>query len=247
MKKDKTILIIGDSWGVPNYEGPQHGDDPDTHTEYRLRQLGYKVYNCAINGGSNCRSIDLARAYLNGEKITLEPVNLNNTYHKNNEPGYIDVVNPKIDWIVWFHTEVFRGRYYKPWKTIDENILNAHNDYKNAADFFSTLNAKVAIIGGQAPVLTDILSLYIKPDFMIEDWRSDIIGKKLPPIYTFTHVEWIEKSPDTIEYKNNLLAKHKIIMDAMRDSKDFPDNCHPGSEAHKSLTNKLHEVFQGSI
>ena len=246
----KTILIIGDSWGVPNYEGPFHGAEPCEHTEYRLRQLGHKVYNCAMNGGSNCRSIDLARRYLKGERTTLEPIYLHNTYHKVNEPEYIDIVNSKIDWVVWFHTEFFRGEFrgefYKNKHRLLDDITPklAHLDYKNASDFFKTLDAKIAIIGGQSPVVTDILYEYINPNFLIQDWRSELIGIKLPEVHTHSKVEWVENSSDTIDYKIELLEKHSILASAMRNSEYFTDNCHPGSKAHQELTSILHEVFQ---
>jgi hypothetical protein len=55
----KNILILGDSWGVPNYYGPP-GVAPEYHTEFLLRDLGYTVTNCAANGGSNIDSIERA-------------------------------------------------------------------------------------------------------------------------------------------------------------------------------------------
>lgn len=242
----KTILIIGDSWGVPNYEGPDCGAYPSEHTEYRLREMGYKVYNCALNGGSNCRSIDLAKSYLKGEEVTLEPRYLINGYHEVNEPGCIDEANPQIDWIIWFHTEFFRGRFYEPGNAIEDSIRDcAHKNYEYASDFFKTQNARLAIIGGQSPVVTEILSKYIDPHFMIKDWRSEILGVKLPEVHTLSKVEWVEESSDTTEYKLALLEKHKIVMDAMRDKRKlFPDCCHPGRKPHDMLASKLHEVFE---
>ena len=45
----KKILLLGDSWGVPNYNGLP-GISPDQHTEYLLINLGYEVVNFSMNG-----------------------------------------------------------------------------------------------------------------------------------------------------------------------------------------------------
>jgi hypothetical protein len=87
-----NVLIIGDSWGVPNYP-PAHygdidrdhiGDPPEIHTEFLLRSLGHTVVNCSMNAKGNLTSI------LKG----IEHVQSN-----------------RVDWIVWFHTEMLRDAY----------------------------------------------------------------------------------------------------------------------------------------
>ena len=80
-----NILIIGDSWGVPNYPpydlNLQHyGDPPETHTEFLLRAQGYKVTNCSIDASGNLKTILAGIKYAETESV---------------------------DWIIWFHTEMF--------------------------------------------------------------------------------------------------------------------------------------------
>ncbi len=245
----KTILMIGDSWGVPNYTiVKKTGESPETHTEYLLRAKGYNVYNCSLNGSSNCKAINLAKKFLNGDRVVLEPRrgshNLNPSNIKTYRgPTYSTSIDKDatIDVIIWFHTDFFRGPYYDPEKSINDNIkYSAEKNYSLAADLFNQCpDAKIIVIGGQSPVLTEILYQHIIPDYLIEDWRSEIIGTKLPEVYTLSTLLIIEKSPDTLDFKLDLLEKHRIIMDAMRNSPDFPDNKHPGANAHKKLTERL--------
>lgn len=242
----KTILLLGDSWGVPNYEGPP-GDSPETHIEYRLRQLGYKVYNCSMNGGSNLTTIDLARKFLSGEPTVIEPIFLNNKLYTYGQFTTIDNKNPKIDVIIWFHTEFFRAhRYDFVNKTVAENVVEAANhDYQYVSDFIKNYpDAKLIVIGGQSITVTPILLQYLKPDLLIEDWRSEILGTKMPEIHTLTKPnDWVSRGPDSMEYKLDLLDKHKIVLDAMLSSPDFPDKCHPGGNAHAKLTERLHNLM----
>lgn len=243
----KTILMIGDSWGVPNYEGPP-GDDPHTHTEYRLRNLGYKVYNCSMNGGSNMGSMELAEKFISGEKVVLEPISLNNRFYPYGIPTVIDDKDCKIDVIIWFHTEFFRSeRPNFMNKTVAENISDgAHHDYAYAKNFFAKFpDAKIIIIGGQSIVVKDVLYQYINPDYLIEDWRSEILGKKMPEVHTLTKPQkWVGRATDGKDFKIDILDRTMVVLNAMRDSPDFPDDCHPGGRAHEVLTNRLHSVMQ---
>lgn len=244
----KTILIIGDSWGVPNYEGTP-GSPPETHTEYRLRELGYTVYNCAINGGSNSKSANLASKFLSGEPTVLEPIYLINKLYPEGIATTVDK-DLKIDVIIWFHTEFMRGEYKFDFvnTSIEQNIIHgAQHDYTIVRDFLNERpHAKLVVIGGQSPVITDILYQYLTPDLVIQDWRSELLNMPLPTVHTLIKPElWVEPSRvDTMDYKLKVLEDHKIILDAMQNSDLFPDNCHPGGVAHEQLTTRLHKQFQ---
>jgi hypothetical protein len=102
------------------------------------------------------------------------------------------------------------------------------------------------VIGGQSPVITDILYQYLTPDLVIQDWRSELLNMPLPTVHTLIKPElWVEPSKvDTMDYKLKVLEDHKIILDAMQNSDLFPDNCHPGGVAHEQLTTRLHKQFQ---
>lgn len=242
----KTILMIGDSWGVPNYEGLP-GDPPETHSEFRFRELGYKVYNCSMNARGNLAPLDLAKKYLSGETVILEPIQLYNESRSQGLPKVIDIVNPKIDYIIWFHTESMRELQNKK-VTLNENIKNAACEtYIMMKNFFKEHPlAKKVVIGGQAPIVADIYDKFLSPhvDYIIMDWRSEILGVEMPEVHTLTHTHWVDDSPDTTEFKLDLLEKHDIILKAMADSPYFPDNCHPGGIAHGKLVDRLHKFFQ---
>lgn len=242
----KTVVIIGDSWGVPNYEGPRCGAEPHEHTEYRLRELGYRVYNCALNGGSNIMSTQHAIDYLSGKMVTLEPKSLVNNFHKQNSPTIIDEVYPKVDFVVWFHTESLRN-FYNDQMTINENLYEGYKqDYEFVQKFVNSLNCKLIVIGGQAPIYSPLFYNYFNPFSVIEDWRSDIVGFKLPTVYWLTRTEWVDKSLDDRETKLDYLNKASKCFDAMRDSPNFIDNCHPAGIPHSNLSNLLHKIFQNT-
>ena len=230
-----NILIIGDSWGVPNYYGSP-GVDPQYHTEYLLRSYGYTVYNCSINGGSNLIAIDRVKQFLSGYPIT---------HPAGNPMGEItfNVTNPKIDWVVWFHTEFYRdfdmtGLYF------EESIKNfAHETYRKMSEFFKELDCKVAIIGGQACIRPEIYE-YMTPDFIIEDWKAVIANRELPKVYTFRTADWIERLADDTDKKLEILKTHYVLHEVMGGGNpDFPDRCHPGIRPHSELSKRLRKLF----
>ena len=220
-----NVLIIGDSWGVPNYPSPdstfQHyGDPPEYHTEFLLKNLGHSIYNFAKNSGSNLQSIYTARKFLDSTDI-------------------------KVDWIIWFHTESLRDRsiidlenFYIP-AVLDQlyNII-----YIEFEKLRAQTAAKAIVIGGQSPI-TDQFYQIVNATYTIKDWRSEILERPLDPIHTLCHLDIIEKSSDSIEYKNRLLKNHKLILDLMKTSDQFPDNCHPGRHAHKNLVDRLQALI----
>ena len=234
-----NILLIGDSWGVPNYYGSP-GVDPEYHTEYLLRGYGYNVYNCSLNGSSNLTAIDRVKQFLSGYPIT---------HPAGNPMGEItiNVINPKIDWVVWFHTEFYRdfdvtGLYY------EESIKRfAHITYQRINELFKELDCKIAIVGGQACVHPDLYQ-FITPDFIIEDWKSSITKNVLPKVYTFRSVDWVENLADDKDKKLEILKTHYVLHEVMGSGNtDFPDGCHPGIRPHKELCEQLDKLFKGEV
>ena len=237
-----NILILGCSFGVPNYRGPgQH-----EHTEFRLRKLGYTVYNCSLNGGSNLRTIDLAESYLNGEGVILEP-----RFVKRRTPGvdhteYINPINPKIDWVLWFHTELARDASDTELSSgAISHVLNtaAEKVYNTYAQFIKKLGARVAVIGGAGDVLP-ILYQHIQPDFCIPSWRNYIFKESLPSMNFLGKLEKLNLVQDTTENKMLLLQQHEFMRNKLANSNFFPDGYHPGAGPHSGLTEVLHRVFQ---
>lgn len=236
----KTILIIGDSWGVPNYYGPP-GVEPGFHTESILKELGYKVYNCSQNGAGNIQSLNKAKQFLQGHPVSDT---------RGVDSIVLDDKNIKIDFVVWFHTEFFRDEKPDPRLTLENNLKwMSKRHYKAFADFFKELSAKVIVIGGQTPIRDELFE-FIIPYFFIKDWKSVILRTDLPKVYCLGlngKNAWIDELSDSTEDKIKALEEISLIYDAMRDSPHFPDHCHPGVLPHKHLTETLHRLFNESV
>jgi len=248
----KNILIVGDSWGVPNY--PKGYDTlPEHHTEYRLRDLGYNVFNYSLNGGSNIDTINYAVSAIENKKPRPEEdtSGKRKTYadpaigpEKIPEPNYR---GEKIDWIVWFHTESIRSAIYPVlfrWIRLEDiHELGSKTSYR-AFKYLVEIcgNPKTVVIGGQAPV-DPMLYDYHKPTHVIEDWRSEIVGRKLPRCVSLSRLDIVESSNHSTEEKLEIMNIHSQIYDAMSNKEQFFDRCHPAATSHKQLTNRLHTWF----
>ena len=218
-----TIVILGDSWGVPNYEYEiAGGDPPSEHLEHHLRSSGYDVVNFAENGKGNLESIERALEYSRQHRV---------------------------GWLIWFHTEVLRDRYIldldQPYTIESITQRLARETYRRFRQLRNSTECRSIVIGGQAPVMP-LFKNTIKVDLLIEDWRSDILGQKMPPIHSLCHVDLIENDlcKDSYEYKVKLLKQHGRILRAMKKSKDFPDNAHPGAKPHRKLAKTIKKLIK---
>ena len=208
-----NVLIMGCSFGVPD-----NGCPSESHTENQLKLRGHKVINCARSGSSNLESLALA------EQLC----------------GFLPY---KIDWIVWFHTELIRDMSYLYQYSSYSFEATANLIYKNYSQFAKKHNAKLAVIGGAAPVHPTLFE-YIQPDFCIPSWFNKILNLNLPQIQTLSRLDMIERlqgiGPDI---KLKILGEHEEILNALEASDDFPDNYHPGIRPHVELANELHQAF----
>jgi hypothetical protein len=254
----KNILMIGDSWGVPNYNSDWN-TLPEAHTEYRLRNLGYKVFNYSLNGGSNIDTIEYARVSITSDSsdpsFLGEIGNKRNTYASKDgdlrqipEPNYN---REKIDWIIWFHTESIRipiNTFYYPYTTMqDLHDFSIGISYRAFANLVNVCkNPKTIVIGGQAPIDSRLFD-YHNPTHVIMDWRSDITGRKLPFCHSLSRLETLKEMHHDKDTMLKYMDDHKIIYDSMLDEKLFFDRCHPGSIPHEQLTSKIHSWIQDAI
>ena len=209
-----NILILGCSFGVPD-----NGCPAEFHTENQLTLLGHTVYNCARQGASNLESLIITQSLLENEPL-------------------------KIDWIVWFHTELVRDigflctDTYSP--TFNEAAAAVYKEYKK---LIQKTEAKIAVIGGAGPV-HPILFDYIQPDFCIPSWFNEILNLTLPQIQTLSRLDVIEKMQGIgNDIKLKILLQHEEILNALEASDDFPDNYHPGARPHIELAQRLHKTF----
>jgi hypothetical protein len=216
-----NILILGCSFGVPNYYGSP-GVPAEHHVQFLLTNAGHTVHNCAENGGSNLNSLNRAKTYLSGEAI--------------GHPAYgcseqIAGCSVDIDWVIWFHTEIFRDP--------DSNAREIYSEY---AKFFAAHNSKIAVIGGAGDTCT-FLTEYITPDFYIPSWRQYLLGDDLPTSNTLWTKTAIVNSNQSKEEKMDQINSDLLIRKRLQESDYFPDGCHPGTYPHCDLFNQLQKVF----
>ena len=230
-----VILIVGDSWGVPNYYGLP-GVPEEHHTEFLLRNSGHTVYNCAINGGSNLESLARAKSFVDGKQISPCPVS----------DATISYEQP-AEWLIWFHTEFFREKNLVNYKhTIDRNIRDiAHTVYSEYCSFIKDNNLKLCVIGGQSQLEPELFD-YMDPVFYITDWRSTIL-KTVPP--KSSHLlsksfDWVPALVKDRQGAIKVLDEQAQILDLMQKSEHFPDDCHPGTIPHRELALSLRHLIR---
>ena len=250
-----NILMIGDSWGVPNYSTAWPDCSYTDHTEYQLQNLGHKVFNCSMNGCGMIETIAYARSLVDlsydnpSMKATIE-FKRDTFDHSPNGIKKVPVPNYKgehIDWVVWFHTEPMRSLFQEDahdWITLEElHNIGCHIGYRAFINLLKFLpGVKTAIIGGQS-IVDPILYQYHKPTFIIEDWRSEIIGRKLPRCVSLARLNLVEKFYDDTEAKIKILDAHREVLGAMQVKELFFDGCHPGAKPHHELAERLHNEF----
>lgn len=246
--------MIGDSWGVPNYSSDWKNCSYEVHTEHQLVKKGYKVFNYSLNGGSMLETIEYAIHSIQNKKmpIFLEGAikEKRNTYNKGEgikEMPVPDYRGQKIDWIVWFHTEAVRDQTYpqlNPYLTLEElHTLGSTVAYRAFKKLVGLLpGVKTAVIGGQAPI-DKLFFKHHKPTFAIEDWRSEIVGNKLPRVYTLANIDLLDSCYTDKDTKIQLMKDHQTVFDAMMNTDLFFDRCHPGIP-HIALAERLHQAFQ---
>jgi len=210
-----NFLIIGCSWGVPNYFGPP-GDPPESHIEFRLRSAGHNVFNCAQNEGSNLLSIEHAKLFLKGDCISHPAANTIK----------LENLETKIDWIIWFQTEFIRDeKVVLHSRRKIENI--ARHTYSTFKDFIVPLGSRLALIGGNSD-LHPCYREYLNPDFVIPSWSSLILNEKI--------VELDINDPE-VEFK--FIDNEMRLQKLKSKSSLFPDCSHPGSVAHSNLVEQF--------
>lgn len=233
-----NILMLGCSYGVPNYYGPP-GDPAETHLEYRLTKAGHTVYNLSLNGGSNFSVFSRLEDYLNGHEVVKN-------YHKQiilEKPE-----NFKVDLIIWFQTSVLRD-YSHSEGTLNERCIDlAHSTYKRLSDIREKLNDPPLIaIGGTAP-LYDFFSEYVESVLVIENLLEFLLKQPVP----FSHlagaiIHVLEKAAEKIDILPQELEDANVILDLMANSDLYPDNCHPGGQVHQILFDHISEVINNRL
>ena len=214
-----NILLLGDSWSYswPVVNGPINYCECDI--EHALLGKGHFVVNKSYYGGSNTMTLS---AGLN----------------------FIESSNFKPDLIIWLCTELSRETQH--YKINDDNYYvmldNIHREIlKLVIKLKEKANCKWAIIGGHAPVYN--LEDYKWANFIIEDWRSEILGVKLPACHSLSFQQRLYEQRstyglDTVEAE---LKKYDEIINAIKNAPGwvFPDGVHPHNKFGVELVDRI--------
>lgn len=208
---------MGDSWGK-------------TNLEYLFLKNNHLVINKSIFGGNNNDSLSEGRRFLVDSKHFLE-----------------------IDIIIWFQTEFMRDvASYSSGNNIDLS-----KGYVNVLDQIHKFNhekiigikelspkSKWVIIGGHAPLYKS--HDYSWADIVIEDYRSELLGIKLPFCHAMTPEIISEYSAKFgLDVLEDELTKYEIIIDSVHKRRDlFTDGTHPGVDCDEKLFNRIINYFK---
>jgi len=215
----KNIVIIGDSWSTSERQGYVEGYKP---LEFELMNAYTNVY-AKGHGGSN------------------------NLYELYQFYYFLSNINFKVDHVIWFHTELMRdvsclGDNYGH-MTVDQYLDRiAEYTYNIARGIHSEYpKIKWTIIGGHEPIVRrkDLLSF---ATVLIEDWRSELLGRKMPYANFLGHIGHLEKNIKQIGVQRieEEIDKRDTIMKACEECKElFYDGIHPNSKAYNMLAQRL--------
>lgn len=218
---NKKIWIWGDSWAEPIHDNPLPDSDPTGHITQLLINKNYNVTNYGKSGEDNLYSFHLCK----------------------NIP-----VKEHPDYIIWFHTECFRTKEKtnKSWYIKDELKRLSESIYSQISSFIINSPAKLITIEGQSVVYQENYKKYLEDCtyYFIKDWRSELVGKQLPECHFISCWHHLEHNClDSYKTKLKILDDVKNIVNATADHYHFPDQGHPGNEAHKLLLDKILQII----
>jgi hypothetical protein len=220
----KNIAIIGDSWSIGVHTGHVSGFKP---FEYTLMNKKNTVYSRGHGGSNNLYELTQFEYFLDNTKDIF-----------------------KIDLVIWFHTELMRDRsnFYADPKDLDVGLSNiAKETYETATAIKNKYpKMKWAIIGGHEPIVKHC-EMLDWVDFMIKDWRSELVGEKLPYTNFLGHVDFLEKNVgviDSIRIEEEIEYRNKIIEVCKKREDIFFDGIHPNSKAFNELALRIKKHFK---
>lgn len=249
------IAIVGDSWADPGLFDhlpsiPCKGYSKQGHIDGRLRARGYTVGNFSRSGASNLYTW---RQFAQAPRETW-------------------------DWIIWFHTELSRDwnwpnidaeccglrctfaadlkPSYQAWNysaSIEHAALTVYSEI--AAALKAHADSKLMVVEAQSVCLEPQFSQWITPHYWLRDWRSELVGRKLPASQLITTLSssrswcrdglFFDRCQDHHEVQFGLLAAVEENIAAMDQSPWFVDRAHPGDRAYAALFDRIQPVLEG--
>ena len=219
------ISIIGDSFGHPVLGGDYHRDryQESDHTENQLRdRYGYSVRNYSMGAISNLEAIG---------RFTSNPPR-------------------QCDLIIWFGTEAFRDWHHSETHPFgihtktQELMLSAYRQFELARSHY---DAHCILIGGQAPLHPVRAGIVNSVLWELPDWRAELLGQpNLEGTHLLCHPYIFGSKGCTDSTKTQLEQANTVTqwVDLMNGHVHFPDDCHPGGRAHRSLAKRIHKIIQ---
>ena len=223
------IIILGDSWGEPNWRGPQYNDrhspsfTAQGHSANLLAQRGYTVFNYSESGRGNMTTW-----------LKLQ----------SNPP-------PRADHVIWFHTEIARDfsqdQVGDLWTELDTTADRVYSRISGILTQYLE-GVPLTVIEGQSQCHQPQFDHYIKDCHVIKDWRARLLGQdSLPYTPLLAQIcgtgDPFARWTNSTEEKSQWITDTELVLDLMKHSDLFPDNAHPGDLAHLELTNQLCELI----
>lgn len=224
------IVILGDSWGEPNWRSPQPGYTEQGHITHRLRSWGARVSNYSISGGSNHST------WWNWRNHGSDPA----------------------DWIIWFHTDIARDFNWprlhgidrdQPWSLESTLDATAASVYQRCQSVWRERGSSpLILVEAQSCRYRPLFDRYFQPQHVIEDWRAQLVGRPMPKSQIIGPMvaqgsDFFRNCRDTREQQSLYIDQVETIMAAMNSSDLFLDNCHPGDQAHGQLFDRVIDLL----
>ena len=233
------IIMIGDSFGMPNYAGPP-GAPPETHVEFLLKERKYDVENLSIAASNNTTHLHQLERWIARNPTT------------------------QIDYILWFHNSCSHNIIIPnvPFKTNEAIEKYLKESYKKAQLVKQKTTAKWFVIGGGG-ALPDYFFQYKIHDYAIPDWKSKILKEYLPNLLP-PHQRGLDVQAGATSQKMTELLTHDLNTDdksfrktfnsvsgsirlkVLRQKLLFPDGGHPGIDPHRDLFLELIDWFNAN-
>jgi len=217
------IAIIGDSWAHrPDQDLP--GYTKEGHWVTDLIKAGYLIEDYSLGGSSNWASW---RRFRDSDKT-----------------------NP--DWIIWMHTELGRDwRIAVPatrWQMESRLSEIACWVYDQVTMIMrDNPSTKLMVIEGQAPRAEPWFSERIRPDYLIEDWRAQILGERLAVSQIWgcliSDPDFLKDCTNPIQEQIQWVEAAADVLERQRQSPGFPDQCHPGDRESRGMAARLIKIL----
>lgn len=223
----KTIVIAGDSWGAGEWINLEI-----THSglaQYFVDD-GFNVVNLSQPGNGPFCLLQPLSSFLEVNKKIL---NIQHVFLLQSDIGR--------DFKKFGHSQAYRPIDWNKTKDLKENIKKIYRDfYSNLNHIGQNWGVTIHLIGGLTDLVMDFAHEFDYVNFLVPSWVQ-LIEPTASPVFLFSQTD----IPDYYRDKQQLLSYGQSAVerfDIFCNSQFFPDNGHPGRDAHKLLHQHLHTL-----